>query len=43
MVAGPREMCCNFILLVRVDDFECDSELCDVSDLTVVDLIEIPV
>ena len=32
-----------FILLVRVDDFECDSELCDVSDLTVVDLIEIPV
>ena len=32
-----------FILLVRVDDFEYDSELCDVFDLTVVNLIEIPV
>ena len=32
-----------FILLVRVDDFEYGSGLCDVFDLTVVNLIEIPV
>ena len=36
LVDGPREMCCNFMLLVKVDDFEYDSGLCDVSDLTVV-------